>query len=169
MRTIDDMVRSEVICCLSHMVSTLANGEYALPAKTRGMVEGADELGALCAQASELCYPLQDWESAALEAGWTYSASRMAGVPGYDHSEHGRIMCDGWQDLCEQFDIEPHEREIFEHWAVTEWLADKLDAMGERIDRDFAGLCVWGRTTSGQGIASDSVILDVYAELTRAA
>ena len=33
-----------------------------------------------------------------------------------------------------------------------------LAELGERVDMDFAGMCVWGRTTTGQGIAQDSTI-----------
>jgi hypothetical protein len=56
---------------------------------------------------------------------------------------------------------------VFEHWAVSEWLAGKLEEQGERVDRDFAGLCVWARTTSGQSISMDGVIERIAAEMHR--
>ena len=43
----------------------------------------------------------------------------------------------------------------------------KLEAKGERIDKDFAGLTVWGRINTGSGIASDGVIVEIYNELHR--
>lgn len=55
--------------------------------------------------------------------------------------------------------------EIYEYWAVSAWLADKLQAKGERVDCDFHGLCVWGRTTTGQAISMDSVVRDVVQEV----
>lgn len=48
--------------------------------------------------------------------------------------------------------------EIYEYWAVTPWLAEKLANQGERVDQDFYGLCIWGRTCTGQAIYMDSVI-----------
>ena len=56
------------------------------------------------------------------------------------------------------------ELEVFEHWAVSTWLAEKLEAKGEKVDRDFAGLNVWARTTTGQAIALDSVIEAIVSE-----
>jgi hypothetical protein len=48
--------------------------------------------------------------------------------------------------------------------------ADKLEAAGEKVDKDFAGLCIWARTTTGQTIYCDGVIERIYAEThTRAA
>ena len=52
---------------------------------------------------------------------------------------------------------------------MSDWLADKLIAMGEKVDKDFAGICVWARTTTGQAIYCDSVIQDLVADLDRAA
>ena len=68
-----------------------------------------------------------------------------------------------WGELCDEQDIEPYEREIFEHWAVSQSLHDDLAALGERVDNDFAGMCVWGRTTTGQAISMDSIIRQVLA------
>lgn len=82
-------------------------------------------------------------------------------------------LCEQAMDLCspvldttdEGTEDEPYEWEVFEHWAVSSWLADKLEAQGEKVDRDFAGLNVWARTTTGQGIANDSCILAIAKEL----
>jgi hypothetical protein len=54
------------------------------------------------------------------------------------------------------------EREAYEHWIVSDWLADKLEERGEMIVRDFLGLTIWGRCTSGQAILLDGVICDIY-------
>jgi hypothetical protein len=70
-----------------------------------------------------------------------------------------------WGELCDEQGIEPYEWEIFEHWSVSQWLADKLIEQGERVDTDFAGMCVWGRTTTGQAISMDSVIRRIVEKL----
>ena len=163
MRTIERMVDQEIICNVSSLIATMAEGYgAAIDTGRHGTLQPTIE------QAFELCSPIQDWESAAMEGGWSYDAKDRR----YEHVS-GRFMCLGkgsdvsFESLCELEGIDPHEREIFEHWFVTPWLAERLEAKGERIDRDFAGHCVWGRTTTGQGPANDSVIEEVYADAKR--
>ena len=54
--------------------------------------------------------------------------------------------------------------EIYEYWSVSDWLAEKLQDKGERVECDFHGLCVWGRTTTGQAISMDCVIRELVQE-----
>lgn len=55
--------------------------------------------------------------------------------------------------------------EALEFWIISDWLADKLQNHGELITKDFYGLCIWGRTTSGQAISSDCVIQQIAEEI----
>jgi hypothetical protein len=143
MRTIDQMIQSEVLVCLSSLVSTLAEGY--------GTIAGArNPLAELSEQAMEIASPVPDYEEAALQ----YRAKGLPILQGRDAEKY-----------CALFDIEPYDREVFEHWAVTDWLADKLIAAGEKVDKDFAGMCVWARTTTGQGIAQDYVIQCIHKSL----
>jgi hypothetical protein len=152
--TVEQLVSREVGHCVSSLVSTLAGSDYP---------HGADDLGSLMDQAQELAAPVPDYESAAVEDGW----SRDPHTGDFHHKEHGHVIeTAGWQGICEGWDIEPYDREVFEHWIVSDWLADELIKHGEKVDKDFAGLCVWARTTSGQAIYADSVIEDIHAELT---
>jgi len=52
------------------------------------------------------------------------------------------------------------EPEICEFWSVSDWLYDRLKEKGEIVFEclDFK---VWGRKTTGQAIALDSVIQDI--------
>ena len=163
------IVRQEVLCCVSGVVSTLAGGCDAIPyaPKKRGMLEPGNVLAELCEKAFELQSPVLDWEEAASQAGWTMTdhTGEMFFHIGKGDEPRLTVHCDSWQALCGAYDIEPYEWEIFEHWAVTQWLADALIAQGERVDTDFEGLCVWARTTTGQGIAQDSVIRRVVEKL----
>jgi hypothetical protein len=167
----------EVHYCASYLVSTLAQGYGAIASSgaTVHNIKPAAALAEMTEQAFELACPIDDWEEAAFQAGWSLRY-RMQDDPYFFHEEHGESDIDAdavepwhWQDLCEQFDIDPYQREVFEHWIVSDWLADQLEARGEKVDRDFAGMIVWARTTSGQGIASDSVITAIAADLNRAA
>lgn len=156
MRTPDDIVRMEVRYCVSALVSTLAAGYgHFRSAQTRDM-------DTLCEQAAELSYPVDDWQEAAEQAGWSQESQTPSE---WRNPEH-----DGWkfataQAACEHFDIEPYQWDVYEHWIVSDWLADQLEARGEKVGRDFAGLTVWARTTTGQGIANDSVIEAIAADL----
>ena len=81
------------------------------------------------------------------------------------------LDCDGAGEIedeidcpdCEDGEIED-DGEVLEFWMVSNWLADKLEEKGERILREFSP-DIWGRTTSGQLIASDCVIRDIVSDL----
>lgn len=162
------LVEREVMACMSSMVSTLAGG-YGLShfqnggrPNSPGASKAYVALDALAEQAMELASPVPDYEGAAREAGWR---------PSHDDADifspcHATTFfgADRWRAACERFAIEPNECEVYEHWAVSSWLAEKLIAKGERVDPDFAGLNVWARTTTGQAISIDSVIEAIVRE-----
>jgi hypothetical protein len=155
------LVDREVYYCVSALVHTLAEGglSAADDHATRSITN-------LSYQAYDLTLPIPDYEEAAFQAGWTHHVSRMAGTPSYRRAHDDTYhLFDSWRDLCESEDIEPYDREVFEHWIISDWLADKLEAHGEKVDRDFAGLAVWARTTTGQAICMDGVIEDILREL----
>lgn len=163
------IVRQEVLCCVSGLVhtlaSSLANGCGSLAnSKTNG-----PDLAGLCEKAYELSCSVSDWEEAATQAGWTGPHTDKYGATYFENateSSQNMTWCaKDWESLCADFDIEPYEWEVFEHWAVTQWLADALIEQDERVDTDFEGLCVWARTTTGQGIAMDSVIRRIVEKL----
>lgn len=157
MRTIEQMISSEVLCCMSSLVATVAEGcNYML--ERRG--EPATELAY---RAAELAAQIDDWEEAAVQDGWgtledgTWTRATDEGA---DEAPYYATA----QEACEHDNLDPYQREVFEHWAVTDWFADKLEAAGEKVDKDFAGLCIWARTTTGQAIYADAVIERIYAE-----
>jgi len=69
---------------------------------------------------------------------------------------------DQWHELL----YGDEERDVFEHWTVSEWLAEKLIEKGEFVGTDFYGLSVWGRTTTGQSVKMDGVIQEIADELS---
>lgn len=162
-----DLVAREVLCCMSSMVATLAYGSSFSTSDREAARRGAGrDFTALCEQAAELAAPVLDYEEAAREAGWTINAEDE-----FTDGEETLTCCGpsdpdgGWPTLCAGMGIEPHEWEVYEHWAVSTWLAEKLQAAGERIDTDFAGLNVWARTTTGQAISIDAVIERITREM----
>lgn len=76
-------------------------------------------------------------------------------------------QCGNWREFCSdmRIDCEGHTLEVYEHWVVTDWLASKLRGHDEVVF-EFAGLTVWGRTTTGQSVSMDYVIERVAAEVS---
>ena len=177
MRTPEQIVQAEVLCCMSSIVATLASGYGAaivhVDAYGRRSTNGSD-LSNLIEQAFGLAAPIEDYEEAALDAGYHIDArTRLIVSPDgvHDFPAYGPISADlpdSWRTICDDNDIEPYAREVFEHWAVTDWFADQLLERGEKVDKDFGGLCVRARTTTGQAIAADYVLERIAADLNRA-
>lgn len=140
-----DFVSREVIYNVSSLISELGNQEALY----------RDELLPVCSQ--------DNWKDTAIEDfinGTPDQKGKPFTVDDF-HSLHG----EEYREYCEERDIDPQTTEAYEHWIVTDYLADKLEAKGEMVLRDFLGMTIWGRTCSGQAILLDSVICDIYDEL----
>lgn len=168
------MVDREVNCCLSALVATLAGGYHAVDASSRRDASTV-ALRDLTSQAYELAAPIDDYEEAATQAGWEMTSGagwrKLVSMTSALSAQGGSVeyaYALGAQAACEADDLEPYQWEVYEHWAVSQRLADKLAAKGEKIDNDFAGLCVWGRTTTGQAISMDDVIRAIVTETMEA-
>lgn len=165
--TPENLVRREVHYCVSPLVYTLACAYSD---------DDSREMQDLKYAARDLFAPVDDWEEAAREAGWSvvfhhgagFRAIRNDAATDDDVTNYAASREDAAREACEENDIEPYQREVFEHWIVSDWLADKLAEKGEKVDKDFAGMTVWARTTTGQGIASDSVIEQICEEMNAA-
>lgn len=100
--------------------------------------------------AAEWFESLED-ESAALEAMHKYIID----------------ITDDWNEFCEEFNVDYREDEyrddVYEHWLISGWLAEKLKARGEVVG-DLCGLTIWGRCCTGQSIALDRVIQEIAME-----
>jgi len=73
---------------------------------------------------------------------------------------------DELQEFCNEFGIEyeTEPSEIYEWWAVSSYLYDKLKEMGYCVVD--AGSCkVWGRCTTGQAILLDYCISKICADM----
>ena len=66
---------------------------------------------------------------------------------------------------CNECDDGEELIEVYEHWIVDDWFADKLAAHGELVSKDILGLTIWGRQCSGQAIMLDYVIEAIWTEL----
>ena len=147
-------VNREVIYCASAMV-------YELTKKAECFPDYEDDL----------CFAFQgipDYEEAASQAGWTENENRDICNASGNFSNLGEVSdADTWQELCEKQDIEldDYTPEIYEHWIVSDWLADKLENHGHKVLKDFFGMTIWCRPTTGQAILLDGVISEICAEM----
>jgi hypothetical protein len=171
-RIIGQLVQREVGPCVSTLVSELANMGDAIP-------EGLGDYDSIM----ELCTARDSWEDTFRD-----NCKSGDGIYEYDgefyFSDHGALTWneeeDTWQTgggtgmeepemhdsreevakvWCEKEGIEQGEREVYEHWIVSRFLADKLREQGETVGEDIAGFdYIWGRCTSGQAILLDHVM-----------
>jgi hypothetical protein len=146
-RAVDEFVQREVIYCVSGLIYDLSQNEQF-------QQDLYDEN--LLAQ--------DDWQTPAEEAGWRELYGKIVKT---EEDDHDVILAtaDSWQDACDQDNLDPYQTEAYEHWIVTNWFARKLEEKGEIVCRDFHGLTIWGRTTTGQAISMDYVIQQIYDEL----
>jgi len=61
-------------------------------------------------------------------------------------------------------DLESEPQEVYEWWAVSEYLFEKLKAQGAPV-LEYANMYIWGRCTAGQAILLDYAITKICAEM----
>ncbi len=70
-----------------------------------------------------------------------------------------------WFTIYHGDDLEDYRQEVYEHWICSERLISKLEQEGEIVVRDFYGLDIWCRTSTGQSIKVDYVIQKIFSNL----
>lgn len=171
----EHLVRTDIYCCVSSLISSLAQSEEA----QRGLGVHYDDLSAILST--------DDWETPAGE--WINAADREELRGAYDYLAITYELApvgDEWADedderrelrqalqtlveedeeaareLCDYEREEAHMVEAYEHWIVSDWLAARLEEQGEMVCRDLLGMTIWGRPTTGQAISMDGVILRI--------
>ena len=163
-KSIDDharrIVETDVCYCVSALVSELFKGTHQ-----EGAILSDDDAATLAHRQPDA----DDYRDAA--AGPDIGVAKFA--DGYRvcgaESELYESKLDAWRAA---FDLagedHPDGSEVYEHWLVTDWLADKLEEQGESVARDVAGLTIWGRCTSGQAIYADAVIQRIARDVLEA-
>lgn len=66
-------------------------------------------------------------------------------------------------DPCEVAKDEYQEPEVYEYWAVSDWLRRKLECHGEVTINSYPN--IWGRCTTGQAITLDGVMRRIASDL----
>lgn len=164
-----DLVGREVVHCVSSLVYHFSQNPDALT----GSDYSYDDLIDLCRNS--------DYKTAAENAIDEWDGDELAEYldmdkPGDDDWTDFQIKTmradayeaaasEGYDDFCQEQDIEPEENEVYEHWIVSDFFRRKLGERGETVTSDFFGLSIWGRCCTGQAILLDEVIADIAAEM----
>lgn len=69
-----------------------------------------------------------------------------------------------YREVADEFNLDPNQREAYEHWLVSGWLANRLKDEGEMIG-EICGLTVWGRCCTGQSISMDGVMQKIACDI----
>jgi hypothetical protein len=106
---------------------------------------------------------MPDFEEAALQNGWTQKKNGKF----YNKENKETSDAETFEALCEEQNIDAYEYagDIYEHWIVSDFLADKLENHGHRVLKDFFGMTIWCRPTTGQAILLDYVISAICEEM----
>ena len=163
--SIQELVQREVIYCVSSLIHTLTK-------ENKLEEEQACELWTAPIDYGSAKYELELEQDYVFKHYCTEDNRYYFGVRNKDavwkidpiHNDEETAIYE-WFEIYRGGSLGDYRQEIFEHWIVTPWLADKLEALGETVVRDFYGLTIWGRTTTGQSIWCDYVIQEIYSDL----
>lgn len=149
---VERIVKQDVIYCVSSLVSEISEMSGR---------SGNHQLQEQCFNLSE---SEPDYEQAATDEGWVISDNKEFFE--IIHPDSDDSYSD-WEDCCndENIDYHSYRSEVYEHWIVSSWLANKLESHGQVIDHDFMGLTIWGRCTTGQSISMDYVIQQIAKDI----
>jgi hypothetical protein len=145
-------VDREVIYCVSNLVYELAKKAECFP-------DYEDELyGAFQGE--------PDYEEVLEANGWEQLEDEF-GAEFWRDTNDNMTWTGTAEEVCLEFgiDYDDYRPEIYEHWIVSNFLADRLEEKGELILRDFFGMTVWGRACSGQAIKLDGVISEICSDM----
>ena len=157
-RKVTEFVGREVHYCASYLISHLAEVEpdnediYNLCSIPQYTHTFEYECGC------DHCWNIEDNEP---------TTERLDDYTDIDENEH-ISNCPECSEPNEATNVTPEDTdhlEVYEHWIVSDWLADKLADKGEVVDKDFHGLTIWGRCATGQAIMLDRVVCDIYDDL----
>jgi len=158
--TISEFTNREIIYCVSSLVYTLTQENKLDEEQAISLWEGSisfddaeyviNQDGSYLGQKDDLwgLYDNDDHDSPIVD---------------YEYESKEELIQWYFEDMS--WDINQHRSEVFEHWIVTSWLADKLEAKGETVVRDFYGLTIYCRPCTGQALHCDHVIQEIYNDL----
>ena len=163
--SIQDFVQQKVICCVSFLIHTLTK-------ENKLEEEQALELWNAPIDYGSAKYELELEHDYVFKNYCTEDNKYYFGVRNKDavwridpiHNDEETAIYE-WFEIYRGGSLGDYRQEIFEHWICTEYFIDRLEEHGETVVRDFYGLNIWCRATTGQAIHCDWVIISIYEEL----
>ncbi len=177
----DKLVRREVIECVSYMISEVSRVSHDLGIEDElcTLLEGSDPLDE---DDYEQVATDEGWQrftklspkvqAALIKNEEVDEASKCETFLIVDMDEDSVptvdsiCIADNFEELCdiECLDMsvaeEENRYEIYEHWSISSFLADKLRERGETVE-ELLGFIVWGRGTTNQAICLDRSIQQI--------
>lgn len=156
--TIQRIIEKEIFCNASTMVGTLTKAET---------VDMDDLLP--CLVAPDFSAPPEDYRICQDDDGWFFQSFDYGEPAGWHGDDGDRFETERTAVAAAYDDANdnPEFVEALQHWLVSDWLADELEAVGALVARDVMGFEVWGRTECGQGLTKDSDLQAVARNVTR--
>lgn len=183
---LDKLVSREVYCCMTsemeYMLSRIWQGDDNNPfdeddlsgAYVKVCVHCSSKYG--FSEVTQKDLDIQSFEENEYKIDEDNSSYYVCPTCGdaYDSAEEA-IHCERCEDetvyVCENcgkvysneeywLDLDEEPDEIYEWWAVSGWLGDKLKEQGCCVI-DSYGKSYWGRTTTGQAISLDGCIFNI--------
>lgn len=172
--TAERIVREDVLLCLSSLIYEATQGESARMGERDSLIDEDDALNLWRVKPDADDYEEANrYEDDGLtiqvaqsddDSGW-YSWQALDADGDTEHEGEAESALEAWQEAFRAADRdEPDGGEVYEHWAVTGYLASRLQERGHSVT-DIFGMKVWGRPTTGQMIVMDAVILDIAREI----
>ena len=163
--SIQDLVQREVIYCVSSLVYTLTQENKLDEEQAIELWTGPIDYGAAK-------YELELERDAVFKHFCTEDNTYCFGVRNDDliwridpiHNDEETAIYK-WFEIYRGGSLDEYRSCIFEHWIVSSWLADKFEAKGETVVRDFYGLTIYCRPCTGQALHCDWPIISIYQDL----
>lgn len=152
-RTLSQLVEREVSHCASYLISGLLNDlhedceERATIEEALGGTEDFQE------PATEWLREASDEDKAELVYQYDLRPSELSD----DELLSSDFMA---ENIAEEQGLTPYYQDCLEHWIVSDWFGEQLQASGECVAEVY-GLTIWGRTCSGQSISLDGVLKQI--------
>lgn len=175
-KTAENLVRNEIVCCVSMLVSAALESGWSTPdhpaeelydlaykvdyceaaaSDLQDRIDGAD--------LSDPDIQIRDDIDEAMEWAWRedYVTDEQKEADDFQALVRALYGREAAQEYCREFDVDTDDYEIesLEYWVVSHMMADDLEELGEPILRNWHGLTIWGRSTSGQAISMDHIML----------
>lgn len=123
----------------------------------------------LCDMAHNLLLDFDDYETPARAAGWlpepgdTLARVYLPRVL-RDGEDEAFYHAASWREACDRLALTAAALAVRECWCVSEWLAERLEAHGERVC-ELASLWIWART-SAEPIERDETVRAIWRSTT---